>query len=178
MSITPNKRPQLTRGEGIAYLTRANIKLKENPVVILGIRGYYANSFGKPRVNDIGYDDDAFFVITPTVFRAFNGNVDPSVRRSRIATLIAGAYKFVKWMHRGKYRGFQITRDKVTRDGLRGIDEGRHGINFHKHQRTKTDSEGCQTIPESQYAEFVKLVDSELDKYSLQEGLYLLIDKA
>lgn len=177
MSITPKTKPQMTKPEVMVYLTNANISLEKTPVVVVGMRGYYANTFGVKNRNDRGFDDDAFFLITPRVFKSFNGNVDPSIKRSRIATLIAGIYKAVKWMHKGRYRGYQIVKDTVSRDGLKGLDTGRHGINFHKHQKNKTDSEGCQTLPESQYPEFVECVDRELDHYRQAEFIYLLIDK-
>ncbi len=177
MSITPQARPQMSRPEVLTYLTAANIDITKSLVVIVGMRGYYANTFGKPGANDIGVDDDAFFVVSPRAFRSFNGNTDPSVKRSKIATLLTGLYQAIKWLHKGKYRGYQITQDRVSREGLTGVDTGRHGINFHYHGSQKTDSEGCQTLPKSQYPEFVKLVDTEMDYYRVNEFIYLLVDK-
>lgn len=176
--ITPKGKPKATRNDIEKYLTQHGIDVDEKKVVLVGVRGYYANTFGKPYLNDRNFYDDALFVVTPDLFMAFNANVDPSKYRSGIATLVEGIYEVVKWRHRGKYEALQIVQDRVTRDGKQGVDIGRHGINFHYGGSNDTWSEGCQTLPQSQYWAFQKLVYHLMDSYRLKSIKYLLVTNA
>lgn len=167
------KVPQLSKNEIQDYLDASGVT---DEICIVGIRGYYADTFGKPNENDRGFYDDAIFVISPQMFTAFQANVDPSIFRKGIATLKIGIYKAVKHFHHGKYKALQIVRDVVERDGQAGEDVGRHGINFHYGSDNATWSEGCQTLPRSTYTTFIKLVYSLMDANDLSEITYLLID--
>lgn len=167
------KTPKMTKEEIQGIVNNSGVK---SDVVIVGIRGYYRDSMGKPGVNDRGIYDDAIFVLSPTKFEAFQANVDPSIFRKGMATLKVGVYKVVKWMHKGKYAALQIVNDVVIRDGKPGEDSGRHGINFHYGSDTQTWSEGCQTLPRSIYWSFLNLVYAEMQKYHLDSIEYVLID--
>src|ERR671911_209487 len=71
-------KPRLSSEQLLKKLSAQKINLKEHPLVVVGIRGYYKNSMGAPGVNDRGIYDDAIFVYSPSVMAAFNGNTDPS----------------------------------------------------------------------------------------------------
>jgi len=152
-------RPRITP-EGVAdFLHGYNIPEK---VVLVGIRGYYKDTMGKPGVNDIGIYDDAIVLIGPNYFQTFNANTDPSKHRPGIATLIPGLHYFKRGNHGiskpgGGYPAFRPdTPDEslmVTRDGQVGLSKG-IAINIHKGGFNGTSSEGCQTIYPDQWMEF------------------------
>ena len=183
MSIAPNNRPQLDRQRPQELLTAAGVTAK---VAIVGIRGYFA-SMGKPGANDRGIYDDAIFVLTPTKYAPFNANVDPSVYRpghgtgeeKGIATLKPGIWNFTVGLHRGKYIALrQHGRFTVVRDGrphdYEDSGDG-FGINIHRGGFNGTSSLGCQTIVPEQWASFIQLVTSELEKYAQKVVPYLLV---
>lgn len=168
--------PKKTKDEIKKILSDNGIILDREKVCIIGIRGYYADTFGKPGVNDRNVYDDAIFVVSENDFGAFQANVDPSVYRHRIAQLVPGVYDAVKWRHKGKYDALQIVKDTVRREGVKNLDTGRHGINFH-YGGSGTWSEGCQTFPQSSYWFFLRKVYSLMDKYGKRSVKYLLIDQ-
>jgi len=177
MSIKPQSRPKASRDEILKYLVAAGVDLAKEKVAVVGIRGYYKDTMGTPFVNDRNLYDDAFFVLTETGMTAFNGNVDPSKFRKGIASLVAGLYRLVKHRHKGKYDALTIVVDTVTRDGQAGTDKGHHAINFHYGgDFTTTGSEGCQTLPKSQWPEYQHLVYGLMDKFKLASVAYLLVE--
>lgn len=89
-------RPQLKLDEAIAY---CNKHLVTDPVKLLAIRGYYKRTMGNPTANDRNIYDDAFFILTPFIYRSFNANVDPSVNRPGVAVLQPGVYYHRKGLH-------------------------------------------------------------------------------
>lgn len=168
MGNVPNARPRLQTDELYPMLDRYNIDRDKYPLVIVGIRGYYLNTMGKPGVNDIGIYDDAIFVDSPNVMAAFNGNTDPSRSRKGMAHLKPGVYYSYKFgMHRGKYLALIQRMDKVTvvRDGNPPTeDTGYFGINIHNGGWNSTGSLGCQTIHPSQWSAFINLASAEAQR--------------
>ena len=165
MSTTPPSRPRLTRSE-LEERIRSAFPGRELPAFyIAGIRGYYLDSMGKPGQNDRGVYDDALFVVSPDVFAAFNGNVDPSTARHRIANLEPGWWDCYQFdTHNGSVPHPAICQRKgpvtVRRDGV-GLDTGMFGINIHRGGNNGTSSLGCQTIPPAQWEAFYKLAKTE-----------------
>jgi len=174
--IIPQSKPKLTRQEAERLLIDNGIDLGFEKIVVIGIRGYYKNTFGKPFENDRNFYDDACFVITKSYFGMWNFNVDPSKFRKGIATLVKGVYRLIKWKHKGEYAALQVKEDTVSRDGDTKLDRGRHGINFHYGGDDDTWSEGCQTFPKKQFQEFQGTVYSLMDSFGLKEVTYLLIE--
>lgn len=181
MSITPNNRPLLTRKEAESYLKGKNISPTE--VVLLGIRGYYKNSMGAPRVNDRGIYDDALCVIGPEAFVSFNGNTDPSIYRKRVASLNTGVWQYKPGKHGitfnrpgYPYPAFvQAAPVTVYRDGT-GNDTGWFGINIHRGSNTTTSSLGCQTVPPVQWDAFHALLNEQLKRSGQKTFKYILED--
>ena len=174
--LVPPTRPQATWEDVIAYLSAAGISISAEKAVIVGVRGYYKRTMGKPFENDRNLYDDAIFIVTERSLASFNGNVDPSKYRPGIATLVPGVYSAVKWRHKGKYKSLQIVRDTVTRDGQKGVDVGRHGINIHYGGSNDTWSEGCQTLPQAQYWQFQGLAYELMDTHKKDSIKYLLVE--
>lgn len=168
----PPARPKMTRADVVGLVAKAHPEAELPGVFVVGVRGYYRDTLGKPGVNDRGLYDDAIFVVTPTRFAAFNANTDPSrYRRGRgkgagkgMATLKPGLWRAHRpGKHKGQYMALIQTGGPVTviRDGLAGDyeDTGWFGINIHRGGINTTSSEGCQTIPPDQWPEFIAAVE-------------------
>ena len=112
---------------------------------------------GNPEVNDRAIYDDAIFIVANDEFISYNANCDPRRFSKGIASLKAGvwsAYKFDR--HKGAYMALCQRMAKVTvmRD-KEGDDTGMFGINIHRGGSFGTSSAGCQTIPPSQWEDFI-----------------------
>jgi lysozyme len=175
-------RPRLTRNELENKIRSLRVP---EPVKLVGIRGYYKDTMGKPGENDRGIYDDAIFLIGPTVFFAFNANTDPSIFRAGIAKLMPGIHYYKKGKH-GLSRpggGYDALRPDtpgetlpVTRDGLEGTKLG-VAINIHKGSYNSTSSEGCQTIHPDQWIQFINEVYRAMDHEGQKRIPYILIEQ-
>lgn len=176
MSIVPRSRPRRPRSQ-IAELL-ADHGLPEDKAVLVGVRGYYKDSMGRPGRNDQAMYDDAIFLIAPDVFLAFNANTDPQKAGRKHAMLDAGLYEFYKGKHKGKYNALRPFPEGVrlpcTRDGVRSMCGA---TNIHKGGFYDTFSEGCQTIYPNQYDEFIKRTYAEMTKYGQKTISYLLVEE-
>jgi hypothetical protein len=201
ISMVPRSRPKMVRRDIIAlveYVTHVQYEAlgQDWPIIIVGYRGYYLDSMGKPGYNDRNIYDDAIFLLTPNVFLACNGNTDPSkFRRGEgtgnkkgMASLIGGWYpSYCLDLHSGKYLAVCQRRGPVSvmRDGKPSYkDTGMFGINIHRGGNSTTGSEGCQTIPPVQWDKFISLVECEAEAAwgagNERKGTiaYLLVDDA
>jgi hypothetical protein len=86
--VVPSSRPQLSIVDARKLLAAHGVT---ESVVILAQRGYYRDSLGAKGKNDRGIFDDMIAVLSPRVFRTFNGNTDPSATRHRDALAVASA---------------------------------------------------------------------------------------
>jgi hypothetical protein len=178
--MLPPSRPRLASSEVEKIIRRHKVA---DPVVVVGIRGYYRATMGDPAKNDRGIYDDAIFVwsLSP-VCSAFNANTDPSLFRSRVATLIEGVHRYRRGNHgvsRGPgYPAFRPATPgealPVRRDGLPGVHDG-IAINIHRGGYGTTSSDGCQTIPPSQWAAFYALLDGEMKRHKVTTFPYILV---
>lgn len=154
---------------------------------LVGVRGYYCDSMGKPGVNDRGIYDDAIFVVGPDgLFVPFNANCDPGAFKSGIANLLPGVHMFRPGNHGiskpgGGYPAFRpATKGEalpVQRDGESTVPSKRPGIaiNIHKGGYSTVSSAGCQTIPPAQWDAFHKLVSLQLKKTGQKTFPYVLM---
>jgi hypothetical protein len=206
-TMLPPSRPKITRDEVLADLRACpQYDPAKHPIIAVGYRGYYLKSMGKPDKNDRSIYDDAFCLITPNEFRAFNANTDPSTPENTVtgrASLVPGFYPM--WcldFHKGKYRAFcqRLASCIVKRDGTEkykkgarhaewgeclgnGLWRGYFGINGHLGGIGTTSSLGCQTLPDPQWTECINLTIKEAKRLWGSEWdkrviPYLLIDKA
>lgn len=178
--MIPKSRPQQAKEKSLAMVIKAGI---EDRVVLIGIRGYYSETF-QPSGNQRGVYDDAIILLSPSVHATFNANTDPSVFKKGIAVLKTGVHRFRKGNHGiskpgGGYPALRPANAKeelpVTRDG-EGDSMG-VAINIHKGSRNSTSSLGCQTIYPDQWDGFINLVYSEMDRYKQKTIPYLLVDQ-
>jgi lysozyme len=192
--ILPNGRPKLTKEQAIGYLSAFN--LTEYPVKLLGIRGYYKDTMGKPDTNEVGIYDDAQFIMSGAIFMPFNGNVDPSKNGDKIATLKAHGrinpdgsitvanpepYLYKIGMHNMKapYEALrQFGRITVIRGGKEETDTAAapYYIDIHKGGFGTTSSLGCQTIPPAQWPEYLTNVKQQLKKFNQVIIPYILLE--
>lgn len=179
----PPAKPRIS-AEAVEKIVRDH-KVKD-PVVLVGIRGYYAKTFSDPKKgqtlgNDRGIYDDAIMLLTPTAYATFNANADPSIFRRGIATLAEGVHPYKKGRHgisRGE--GYPALRPATTgerlpvrRDGQAGTTFG-VALNIHRGGLNTTSSEGCQTIHPEQWPAFIALVYEEMDRHKRAIIPYIL----
>ncbi|MCM1957942.1 hypothetical protein NCZ17_00965 [Acinetobacter modestus] len=183
--------PQLSRENALKILEWKGISLEKNPLILLGVRGYYLDTMGAEGKNDRGIYDDAFFWITPTSFISYNGNTDPSSYKKGqgfgsekgMAMLQIGKWWYKDGIHNGAKKSYPAFRqaDDVTviRDG-KAKDyphTGKFGINIHKGGVNTTSSEGCQTILPSQWDSFRSFGYEKIKQYKLKSFIYCLVDE-
>lgn len=175
--MLPSGRPNLSRDQALQLL--GDWDFNTYPIVILGIRGYYGNSMGKPNLNDIGIYDDACCVITKEKFRTFNFNTDPSSMAEGRAMLDIGTWhSYCLGLHKNSYLALVqryakvrvIRKDAKARNGFRYA-TGWYGINIHKGGQYTTGSLACQTVPSVQWDEFIHLVENSQKSIGREDGL-------
>jgi lysozyme len=155
---------------------------------LLGVRGYFSESIGKPG-NDISAYDDALFLVSPLGFSSWNANVDPSrygVNKNAegkcMARLAPGCWKMISRIHRGKYQAFgqgghEVTVERIDAHGkVAQTETGCFGINIHLGGVNGTSSEGCQTLPPEQWPDFRKTLNAALHLHDASYFHYILID--
>lgn len=176
------KRPAIIYSKAYGLLSE---EAKSVPVALLGIRGYFLNTMGKPLENDRGLYDDAIIVISPTSFMAFNANTDPSKYKFGVASLLPGTHWYKRGNHGisrpgGGYPAFRpaTLQEKlpVSRDGVKSNPAPGVAINIHRGGYSTTSSEGCQTIYPDQWDEFYALVDCELKRHKQDKFPYVLVE--
>lgn len=174
MSIIPSARPGMPRARAAELLVAHGI----TGPAILGRRGYFRDSMGRPGKNDRGMYDDAIVVLTSRLYQTFNANTDPSRSGGRLAVLQPGVWPYKQGMHHpSNPNGYpclvQAGPVTVLRDN--GVKEtGEFYIHIHKGGFNLTSSEGCQTIHPAQWDEFFGLVCGEMEFYGLSEIPYVL----
>lgn len=155
----------------------------EAPVALVGVRGYYSETFA-PKGNNIDVYDDALFLISDHGYFSFNANVDPSIRRSGIAKLKPGVWQYRIGTHnisKPKSRQYealvQAAPVTVIREG-QGEDTGWFGINIHRGGRNTTSSLGCVTLPAPQFDGFLSLVKTEMARAKVSRIPFVLTENA
>lgn len=157
---------------------------------LLGIRGYYLDTYGVKGANDRGVYDDALIWFNVSTFRTFRGNTDASSYRKGsgfgsgkgMANLMKGIWKgYYPGMHNGSVphlafrQGANVT---VLRDGTPSYtNTGMFGINIHRGGVNGTSSLGCQTIMPADWTLFKAYGDAALKKASLSNFTYVLAEE-
>ena len=176
-AMRPPARPELSRALAEELLAAHGVT---DRVALLGRRGYYRDSMGRAGVNERGIYDDAIALVSPTEYRTFTANTDPSVTRPGMAVLVPGVYRYKVGIHgitkppARRYPALvQAASVTIQRDGgIRAT--GWFGINIHRGSVHSTSSEGCQTIHPDQWAEFIALVEQELERHRCRDLPYVL----
>jgi len=173
--MTPNSKPQASRQKvevaALAAWKESGQQAQAFPTTyVFAVRGYYQDSMGKVGANDTGIYDDAVFIITPEHFSTWNANTDPSryglrpEGRKYLARLKPGVWSFTRLKHKiTSPRGYMafgqgskaVTVERIKADGtVAQTESGHFGINLHRGGTAGTSSEGCQTIPPTQWGDF------------------------
>ena len=169
MPVLPGDRPRLSTAELAQSVRPSGYDLGQDPLVVVGIRGFYRDELGVPGANDRGCYDDALFIHSANGTVSFNGNTDPSTFRPGTGTgtnrgmacLVPGVWRVHQFdLHKGQYLALCQRAGPVTvqRDGDPPyLHTGLFGINIHRGGDTGTWSEGCQTVPRAQWDSFISL---------------------
>lgn len=171
-------------------LVRQHFTAATEPVILLvGIRGYFLNTVGKPGVNDFNLYDDAMIVRhRGDNVATFNANTDPSQQKTGLAQLSTGIYTFYRGKHKGRIDAFRAYPEGVKlpckRETAHGSWEGEaQYINIHDGGDYDTWSAGCQTLPGAsskkygdQFAAFRDLVYRLMREAKQDKVTYLLIE--
>lgn len=176
-ALAPISKPKLTRSSLEQRLSK-HVKAKRidpaRELVFVGIRGYYKKTMGDPTKNDRGIYDDALFIVSPHGYGAFNGNTDPARYRpgfgtddetKGMASLTAGVWRVYRFDQHGGIkphpaicqRAGPVTVSRDGEDGQRYADTGDFGINIHRGGESGVSGVGCQTVPPSQWDEFLTM---------------------
>lgn len=179
MSMTPGYAPKQSLNDTLKIIKKHNVTDK---LVVVGVRGYFKDTMGKPGVNDRGIYDDAIFIVSPDCFISFNANCDPGAYRKHIANLKSGVWRYRLGIHGlSKPKFLQYTAlvqaGKVTvRRDQEGDDTGYFGINIHKGGYNTVSSLGCQTIYPSQWPSFIETIKSQLKRHGQSTLPYILVE--
>jgi hypothetical protein len=170
-TFVPPAKPRLSAHELEVLLSPFAIDRVKYPLIIVGIRGYYRDTMGKPGVNDRNIYDDAIFLYSANVMAAFNANTDPSKSHPGMASLKPGFYPCYRFdLHHGKVKTYPAICQRegpvtVIRDGNPPReDTGMFGVNIHCGGYWTTSSEGCQTIPPEQWPSFYALAREQMQR--------------
>lgn len=193
-------RPQAKEELVRQYLAEVALPSVEEPVALLGVRGYYRDTMGQQGTNDVGIYDDAMFLVAPKVFIAVNANTDPSRLGwnpsigKPYAMLMPGLWYFIMGPHKGKIPALrQADEDEAldhnipdhghfsvwrSKDGRlpAPVDKNYHAINIHRGGEQTTSSWGCQTIPPDQFLHFMDNVWAAAKTTHQKRIPYFLID--
>ena len=207
MPATPSSRPKATPAQWKAAALKIwkadgnKGPLPEAYVVVCP--GYYLNSMGEVGRNDRGINDDAFYIHGIDIAAAFNGNADPSIHRSEIATLKPGQ---IVWYRPGphgigrpsEHEAFRqdspviVKRDNLVKPAgfvhkTRGVSLGdgywtdanypsRFWTNLHRQSWQSTSSEGCLTIPREQWEAFRETVYLAISRAKLKRFPAIILE--
>lgn len=188
VTLSEGSGPRITL-ERVKEILKANAIDLTKPC-LLGIRGYYLDTYGVKGQNDRGVYDDALIWFNVDTFRTFRGNTDPSSYRKGsgtgsskgMANLLKGIWKgYYPGMHNGSVphlafrQGQKVT---VMRDGTPSYpDTGLFGINIHRGGVNSTSSLGCQTIMQADWNTFKAYGDAALKKYGMSSFTYVLVEE-
>ena len=173
------------RSAGLLASVTDRFALNRNELNILFVRGHYLDTLGAVGKDDINIYDDACFLFGATVLESYNANTNPSfIRRGgrALAQLDLGEYRFYRGLHRGKYKALRAWPEGVklscTREGKPSTCSH---INIHKGSTNSrahnvTWSEGCLTIPDTQYGDFIQRVYAAMERTGQETVKVLLLE--
>lgn len=185
MSMVPPKRPQADEETIRAIAARLFGQAPLPAVFVVGVRGYYLDTMGQPRLNDRGIYDDALFIVANWAFDSFNANTDPSRFTPGIATLCPGVHWYRPGNHGiskpgGGYPAFRPATPgealPVYRDGQPRKSDG-IAINIHRGGYNTTSSAGCQTIHPDQWEDFHATLTAHLKRAKQLRFPYILTEE-
>jgi len=184
--MIPPARPKQKKDDTLRVVKAHKVT---DPVVLVGVRGYYSKMAAPRGANSRAVYDDAIILVSSggDVHCTFNANVDPGAHginpkvRKGYASLKPGVWRYKVGKH-GIRSGnpytalVQAAAVTVQRDcGL--TETGWFGINIHKGSTRSVSSEGCQTIPPAQWPAFITLVQSEMKRNNAKTLSYVLTGK-
>jgi hypothetical protein len=181
----------------------------ENPglpmpqVYFIMVRGYRLRTMGDPKRNDVGINDDAGFLCTPTLYLPENINTDPSrlgwnpgvgkpygmLKSNRVWWFYPGAHKG----HRPSFRQadnaevakalgiphdgkFEVTRMWGHNDPRNFSEWGHQQVNIHRQLGSSTSSWLCLTVPLARSDAWLQIATDELKRYGQKTIPVILLE--
>lgn len=179
--IIPRSRPH--RNKELLYAVLDRYDLDPMLANLIYVRGHYLDSLGVAGRNDINIYDDSCYLVSPDGIDSWNANTDPSFISKNgkdLAVLNLGHYQFYRNKHRvGRPNAYDALRSypegvklPCTRNGKPSFCQF---INGHKGGMSPssfgvTHSEGCLTIPKTQYPDWKARVWAAMDKFPQYVG--------
>lgn len=171
--ILPPSRPK--RDNATLDAIVEHFDLARHRASLIYVRGYYLDTLGKRGVDDTNIYDDAVFLVSPNVRDSWNANTSPSFPEKGYAELVLGKYVYYPAYHhisdpRKRYKALRPYPEgvvlKCTRNGK--LSTCSH-TNLHKGGVNPSAfdvvwSQGCMTVPASQYADFQTRVFAEIER--------------
>lgn len=175
MKILPPSRPK--RDDAVLDRILDRYEINRNHTSIILIRGYYLDSMGKPGIDDVNIYDDAAFLITPDARESFNANTEPSFPLKGYATLKLGMYTFYPSFHhvadpKKRYKALRPYPEGVVLQCTRNGQPSTCGnTNLHMGGANPGSfdvvwSQGCITIPKTQYPDWLERTWPAIEKYN------------
>lgn len=181
--IIPPSRPK--RDEAKLQVIKDYYAFKPRETYLIFIRGYYLNTMGEPNKDDRNIYDDALFVVGPTLNESYNCNTNPSWRRKGtrwLAELNLGVYQFYRGMHKGRYKALRTFPEGAILSCTRNSSMATCShINIHKGSTNPMVhdivwSEGCLTLPDTQYNDFQMRLWDAMDEYKQEVITAVLLE--
>lgn len=201
------KPPQATRGLidrlALPVWQRENPGLPLPQVYFVMVRGYRLKTMGDPARNDVGINDDAGFLCTPTLYLPENLNTDPSrlgwnpgvgkpygmLKSNRVWWFYPGAHKG----HRPSFRQaddaavakalgiphdgkFEVVRMWGLGDPRNFAEWGHQQVNIHRQRGGGTSSWLCLTVPLDRSDAWLQIATDELKRYGQRTIPVILLE--
>ena len=142
---------------------------------LIFIRGYYLDSMGKPGTDDANIYDDAAFLLMPNgTSESWNANTGPSLSGKNKFKMNLGLYSYYRGMHKGRIKALRPYPEGVT---LKGTRDGKPSTGSHTNIHdggTNPNafdvvwSEGCLTIPNTQYKDYQSRLWAAMDASNIR----------
>jgi len=151
-----------------------HFSLDPNHANLIYVRGHYLDSMGRPDVDDVNIYDDAVFLASPNLRESWNANTSPSFPKKGYAELMLGQFVYYPsfhhiWDAKKRYKALRPYPEGVRLKCLRnGKPSTCANTNAHMGGANPAAfdvvwSEGCLTVPKTQYPDFQSRVFHEIE---------------
>jgi hypothetical protein len=167
--MIPPSRPNRNNAVIDAIAERYGLDLTKASLIF--IRSYYLDTLGKKGVGDSNLYDDACYLVSPAGRESWNANTEASFPDKGYAVMNLGKYQYYKGKHKNLYAALRPYPEgvvlKCTRNGKPSTCSH---TNIHKGGTNprafdKVWSQGCLTIPATQWPDFQTRVYELMSRY-------------
>lgn len=171
--ILPPARPK--RDDATLDAVIEHFNLVPTRACLIYVRGHYLDTMGRPGVDDVNIYDDAVYLVSPNRRESWNANTSPSFPKKGYAELVLGQYVYYPsyhhiWEPKKRYRAFRPYPEGIKLKCLRnGKLSTCQATNLHMGSDNPAAfdvvwSQGCMTVPRSQYPDYELTVRTEVER--------------